>query len=459
MNTDGRLPPTTRRGIALAAGIGALALALAEPLVAAGVLVGIGLAAAVGLSASSYRRVAVASALLPIVVLGGVAVVGLAGAPIAALSALVGVILGLTAGGVLGGEPTPVALLRAGAAALCSAVVAGGVALLAAGIDTLGGAGPALEAVPWLTGYGPSGLFLALVAAAVAVASALFLVPPAAFTVPSRRDAYDGTRNALTRMIGVAAALAIAVLAVLTMLSPFAPPLESLVDAVAGSVVVRGPLAAVTGVAAVVAVSAAVVRGAWVQTDGRRNATVAIVVGAVSGVGLAVAGVGSLGSVETTLVAAGFGATAIVLGVGWLVAWLYEGAVLQDDAPDPVTALAGALAAGGIVAGSTVDAVLLDLETVRTGAAAFVPIAAALFTYDVGRYGRTLAREIGPDASRRPQLVRLGWSGAIAVVGVLVAALGLAGAAVFAPTLSVPATAGVIGAVAAVLGGTWLLVR
>ncbi|ELY71405.1 hypothetical protein [Natrinema versiforme] len=459
MTSDSRLPATTGRAIALAAGISALALALAEPLVAGGVLVGIGLSATVGLSAGSYHRVAVASALLPIVVLGGVAVIGPAGAPIAALSALVGVVLGLAAGGVLAGEPTPIALLRAGAAALCSAVVAGGAALVAVWIDTLGGVGPALAAVPLLTGDGPSGLFLALVAAVVAIAAALFLVPPAAFTVPSRRDTYDRTRNALTRAAGVATVLAIVVLAVLTVLSVFVPPLEWLVDVIAGSVVVRGSIAAVTVVAAVVAVSATAIRATWLQTDGRRNGAVAIIVGAVSGVGLAFAGVWSLGSVETNVVAVAFGALAIVLGAGWLAAWLYQGAVLRGDAPTPSTVLAGSLAAGGAIAGGTVDTVLLDLETVRVGVATFVPIAAALFAYDVGRYGRTLASEIGHEASRRPQLVRLGWSGAMAGAGVLVAALGLAGAAVLAPALSVPATAGVIGALVAVGGGTWLLVR
>lgn len=459
MSTDSRLPPTTGRAIALAAGIGALALVLAEPLVAGGVLVGLGLAAAVGLSAGSSRRVAVASALLPLIVLGGVAVIGPAGAPIAALMALVGALLGLAAGGVLRGEPTPVALLRVGAAALCSAIVAAGVALLTVWIDTLGGAGSALAAVPWLTGYGLSGLVLALVAAVVAVAAALFLVPPAAVTVPSRRDTYDRTRNALTRGAGIATVLAIVVLAVLTALSLFVPPLESVVASIAGSVVVRGSITAVTGIAAIIAMFAVVVRGAWIQTNERQNATVPIVVGSVSGVGLAFAGVWSLGSVGTNVVAVAFGAMAIALGVGWLVAWLYQGAVLRGDAPAPGTVLAGSLAAGGIATGATVDTVVLDLETIRVGVATVVPIAAALFAYDVSRYGRTLASEIGSHASRRPQLVRVGWSGAMATAGVLVAALGLAGAAVLAPTLSVPATAGMIGALVAIGGGTWLLVR
>jgi hypothetical protein len=215
----------------------------------------------------------------------------------------------------------------------------------------------------------------------------------------------------------------------------------------------------VTGSGIAIALLGAVVRASWLETSGRRNPTVPIIAGSVLGVGLPFAGAAGVERLETTIVAALFAATAVVLGVGWLAAWLYQGAVVEGEDPNPAFVLAGGLAAGGIIAGASVETVSFDLETIRAVTATFVAIAAALFTYDVGHYGRTLATEIGADASRRPQLVRLGWSGTVAVVGVPIAVLGLAGAAVLAPTLSVPATAGVIVAVTAIVVGTWLLVR
>ncbi|WP_226481082.1 hypothetical protein [Natrinema amylolyticum] len=456
---DDRVPTTVGWGIAIAALVGATALAVREPMVAVGVPVGFGLAAAIGAVGGSYRRVAIGAALLPVAVLAGVAVVGLAGAPVASLSAAIGVGLGVAVCGAVLGQPTPTALMRTGGAALCSAVLAGGGTLLALGIDSAGGTRAVLVAALWLTGDGVSGLLVALVVTPVAVACALFVVPPAAITVPSRYDSYVASRTALAKLAGFAAALAVVGLSVLLVLSSLVPALEPVLEAVTDSVAVRGLLAAVTGAALVVAAVAVAVRGAWVQRSNRRNAAVAVVAGSIPGVGLPFAIAIGVGGTETMLVATLFGATAVVLGIGWLAAWLYEGAVGRDEAPSPATAVAAALAAGGIVSGASVDTVTLGLETVRAGAATFVPIAAALFAYDVGRYGRTLASEIGAEASRRPQLVRLGWSGGVAAVGVPVAALGLAGATVLAPTLSVPATAGVVVAVAAVVVGTWALVR
>ncbi|WP_222920036.1 hypothetical protein [Natrinema sp. SYSU A 869] len=457
---DDRLPTTVGWGIALATLVGAIALAIHEPMVAAGVPVGFGLAAAIGAVAGSNCRVTIGAALLPLAVVVGIAVVGLAGVPVAGLLAVIGVGLGVSVCGVVFGQPTSVALMRTGGAALCAAVLAGASALLALGIDSVGGTRAALTAVLWLTGDGVSGLLVALIVAPTAVACVLFVVPPAVVTVPTRHDSYVASRNALAKLVGFAAALAVVGLSILVVLSSLVPALEPVVEAVTGSVAVRGLLVAVTGMALIVATVAVVVRGAWVQRSNRRNAAIAVVAGSVPGVGLPFAAAIGVGGTETTLVATLFGATAAVLGIGWLATWLYEGVVTRDEAPGSATAVAAALAAGGIVSGASVDTVTFGLATIRAAAATFVPIAAALFAYDVGRYGRTLARKIGAEtSSRRPQLVRLGWSGGVATVGVPVAALGLAGAAVLAPTLSVPATAGVVVAVAAIVGGTWVLVR
>ncbi|MBZ6493651.1 hypothetical protein [Natrinema longum] len=458
---EAAVPTTTRWAIAIAATVGAIALAVHEPLVIGGVLLGVGLAAALGSFAGSNRRVLIASALLPIVVLCSVAVVALAGASGAALVTILGAIIALFACGVVLGQPRPSALSRLVTATLCSSILAGGATLLAVGIDATGGLRSTLAATLWLTGRGMSGAILAVVVAALAAVVALFLVPPAAVTTPSRRSAYADTRNALAIGVGVTTTLAVVGLAILLGLSWYVPLLEAVVDAIAGSGVVRGLLATVTTVALALAAVATAVRGSWVQTASRRNVAVAIVAGTVPGVAVPFGATIGHGGAETTLVATFFGATAVVLGIGWLIAWLYEGLVTSGDIDrlQPAIVLAGALAAGGLVTGASAEPATLGLETVRAGTATFGSLAAALFTYDLGRYGHTLAREIGPSASPRPQLVRVGWSGAVAAVGVPIAALGVAGAALLAPTLSIPATAGVVAALGAIVAGTWLLAR
>lgn len=162
---------------------------------------------------------------------------------------------------------------------------------------------------------------------------------------------------------------------------------------------------------------------------------------------------------ESVPLAAFFGVSATALAVCFLLAWTYVGKVQRNETLSPVTTLAATLAIGGVIVGASVDVLALELETIRAATATFVALAAASFVYDAGRYGRTLAREVGSEASRRAQLVRLGWSGAVAVVGVPVAAVGLVGTTVLAPTLSVPATAGVVAAVTAIAAGAWLLLR
>ncbi|WP_226005344.1 hypothetical protein [Natrinema salinisoli] len=455
---DDRVPATTGWGIALAALVGTVALAVHDPIVVLGAFVGIGVAMAGGLFAGTHRRIAAGATLLPIVVLGGIGVVGLAGGPVRALTGVTGILVATAACSVVVGQPTPSALRRTGETALCSAVLAGGVALLAFGIDGQGGPAPMLDAILWFPGKGVSGLLVGLVVAIAAVACALLFVPLAAVTVPSRGESARNALNALLLPAGIAIAIVIAI-AVLTVLSPLIALFGPLLEPIAGSALVRGLLTIATGSAVAVAVLGLVVRASWLETNGRENPTVPIVVGSVLGVVLPFAGVTGVGSPDPTVVPALFAATAVVLGVGWLAAWLYEGAVVRGTAPRPELVLAAGLAGGSIVAGASVETVALELETIRAGAATFVALAAALFTYDVGRYGRTLAVEVGADASRRPQVVRLGWSGTVAIVGIPIAVVGLAGAAVLAPTLSVPATAGVIVAVTATVGGTWLLFR
>ncbi|WP_408959514.1 hypothetical protein [Natrinema sp. 74] len=455
---DGRLPATTRRAIALAAGVGTLALAVFEPMVVLGVGLGLALAVSIGLFAGSYRRVALGSAFVPLIVGGGIVAVAVIGAPVPGLVTAVSMIVAVAAAGVVTGWPRPAVLVRAGAATLCAAVVAAAAALLALGVDSAGGPRSALDAVLWVTGDGMVGTGVAIGAACVTVIGALVLVPQAAVTRPQDRSSYVSSRNGLAAAIAVATVLALAALFVLAILSSFAAPLRDLADAIGHSAVVHGLLTTVTAVAIAVSAFAVVVRWSWLYTEQRRNVVVPIVAGAVAGVGFAAAGaIGVTGSAGRSAVF--LGATAVVLGLGWSAAWVAEGAMRKNTLPAIATVLAVALAAGGVVVGATVDVVTLGLETVRAGGATVVAIATASFAFDAGRYGRGLGREIGPSASRRPQLVRLGWSAAVAGVGLLAAALGLAVATLLAPTLSIPATAGAVAALLALLAGAWLLVR
>lgn len=454
-----RLPPATAWAITVAAVVGTLGLIGYEPLVAVGLLPGLGLALARSGFDGSYARVTLASAFLPVAVLGTIAVAALAGGPVSGLLTIAGTVVGATAPGVVTGRSTTTAFVRAGAAALCAAVVGAGAASIAVSIESLGGVRPVIATILWLTGEGPTGLLIAIGAAGAAAVGSLFVVPPAAFARPSGRGSYVRTRNAVAWSIAIATAVVVAGLGAVVVLSGFVPPLQPLVAALGDSTVGRGLATGAVGVGLAVALYGAVVRASWLHSTEPGNAVVPIVVGGVAGIAVPFAAMVGVG-VAPIDAAALFGVTAVVLGVGWLGAWGYADAVSMGHAPSRATALAIALAVGGVGAAASVEVAALDLETARAGAATFVALAAGTFTYDVGQYGLALTREVGAEgASRRPQLVRLGWSGAVAVVGVPVASLGVLGAAVLAPTLSIPATAGVIAAVTAVLGGAWLLFR
>ncbi|WP_265110095.1 hypothetical protein [Halosolutus halophilus] len=457
---DDRIPPTTAWTIALAAVVGTLAMVVQEPSAAVGAVFGIAAVAVTRWFDGSYRRVTVAAALLPVVVLGAIAVAGVAvgadpvGGVLTILSAIVGI--GVA---VVVGRPTPVAIERAGSTALYAAGAAGGMAVLVFSVSTAGGLRSGLASALWLTGDGVSGLLVGCLVAAAAVVGGLFAVPPAALATPADRDSYATVRAAIAWSIGYTTLLAVALLVAATVLSWFVPPIDTVVGAIADSTIVRGLIAALTGGSLAIAVVGTVVRGSWVQTSGRDNAIVPLVVVAICGVVLpAPIAIGASGG-RIGLVAGLFGAATIVLGLSYVAVGVALEATRTEDVPGPATAIAAALVAGGLTVGATVDAAP-GLATIRVGAGPLVAIAAGLFAYDAGRYGRTLAREIGPEgALRRPQLVQLGWRGTVAAVGVPVAVVGFLGATVLAPTLSVPATAGVLGGVAALVAGAWLLFR
>ena len=466
--SDGPLPTTAARGIAVAAAVGALALAGRD----VAVLVGFGSGLAFGTTlrgfGGSHRRVTASAASLPIPVFAVVAAIAAAATPwagirpVAAALVLAGVLVGTASALTVQGWPSRSAFLRSGTAALTAAVVVGIAAAFATRIDPAGGLRPAIERFLWLPGTGVRGLVGWVVLAGLAAAGGAVAVPSAALADPYRRAERVEVRDGLAWTVVAAAGFAVVALAVTALLARLVPPLETVLAGVTGSYAVRGLLAAIALSGVALAGVAGVARHSWLRPSGRENTVVPIVVGSgVGAVGCVAAGAGlGAGGVAPAIVAVLLGGVAVALGAGWLVLWWCSEALETSGLPAPPIVVAAALAGGGVTVAATSDATASGGDAVRAALPALVSIAAALFAYDVGRYGRTIGREIGLDgARRRPQLVRLGWSGAVAVVGVVVAAGGLWAATAFALTLSVPATVGVLVGVGGVLGAARLLLR
>ncbi|MXV63653.1 hypothetical protein GS429_16620 [Natronorubrum sp. JWXQ-INN-674] len=452
------LPATTARAITIAALVGTLALAGYDRAVLGGIGIGLAFAAVSRWFAGPHRRVAVAAALLPVIVIGAVAGLARTLDPTSGALVVVASVTAAAAGATATGWPSSTAVRRIGTAAIIAAAVAAILAVLGHGIDTAGGIGPAAETVLWLPGSGISGVLVWIVAAGLALAVGSVALPSAAFTTPRYADSSIAMRNTLALTVVFAAGLAFVSLSVGTLFARYVFSMESLIAGVAGSGVARGLLAAVALFGVTLTALGLVVGYVWNLVADGSGAIVAVAVGTVFGTTGAF--VGTVGAVapggQDDLVAPLFGAIAVVLGAGWLA--MKHGTRLIAATPDPATVIAVGLAAGSVTVGTTSDAA--DVTVFGTVLPSLVALAAGLFVYDVGRYGRTLGREIGLEgASRRPQLVRVGWSGAVAAVGVPIAAGGLWIGTVLAPALSVPATAGVVAGVTAVVGGAWLLLR
>ncbi|WP_440770128.1 hypothetical protein [Natronorubrum sp. DTA28] len=463
MTVDERLPSTTARAIVVAAVVGTLALTVHDPMAAVGIVAGLALAATIRGFAGSLWRATVASAVLPAVVLGVVAAFGSATGALGIVLLLAGTVVGVALGHIDAAWPTQSALLRARTGALSTGIAACIAAVLVFWTATIGGPQPMLEAVLWATGHGIAGLLGWIVVAGLLLASGLLVVPSAAFTEPRRRDAHVALRRLLLWWLVIGMILLLVVLVLTALVAAFVPPFQSLLEVIAGSTIVRGLTVVMAVSGAMLTVLGGIARNSWSRTDERGNAVVAVVVGSAFGVGASAvaAGIGTradpIGLNDAAIL---FGASAVVLGGGWFVLWWYTEAIGTVGTPDPANMIVAGLAVGVVAIATSTDSAATGVEAVRTAVPSLVALAAGLFAYDVGRYGRVLAREIGSaGASRRPQLVRIGWSGVVATVAVPVAAGGLWLATVVSPTLSVPATAGVLTAVVTIAVGARLLLR
>ncbi|WP_049926771.1 hypothetical protein [Halopiger goleimassiliensis] len=455
-DSDERLPSTIAWGLVAAALVGTVALSVVDLATVLGACCGLVLAGTVPGFEGTKRRVAGTAALVPIVVVATFAVVGTTGSVFSGTLAIAGIVAGVATGSVHAGRVTRTAISRAGTATLFAGLTAGVVAFGSVIVVELGGLGPTVRQSLWLSGYGVLGLLLPIGSVAAAWIFALVCLPSGAIVPPTRREAYRRTRNGLIwgLVIGVVV-IALGLWAV-AVLSWFLSPLEGIVSAVVESPWLRALSVVLAALGLVTAIAGLIVRYTWFETEGRENPAVAILAGAVVGtvvpfpIALLVSGE-PLGTINAL-----YGVVSVVLVGGWLLTALTERGVGVEMST--ASAIALALGVGGVVAATNVEGPV-SLETAPTAIAALVTIAAGLFAFDVGRYGRRLTTEIGTEgAASEPQFVRLGWSAMVAGVGVPVAIGGLALATALAPTLSVPATAAVVAALVAIVTGAKLLI-
>ncbi|MCU4924607.1 hypothetical protein OB905_01220 [Halobacteria archaeon AArc-dxtr1] len=453
-----RLPPTTGWALALAAVVGVPAISAVSPLASVGAGCGVVLALALTGFGGSTRRIAASAALLAFSATVAVAVVGAGGLTLASALAAVGVALGIAAGLAPATRRKPSSIRRSGTAALFAAAGAAALAVIAFGSAEPEGVVRAIGAGLWFTS-GLTGFALAIGAAALAAGVAIAVLPPAAFATPTEYGAYVRTRRALLSWLAVAAVVAILAAGMLAAGARVLTPVDPLVAALVDGPVPRAASAIVTVAGAFVAALALPVRHSWATTRSRENAVVPIVAGAVCGVLLAFPATLAATGGRIALVGSLFGVTAAALAAAGLLAVAWSAPLASRADAAVALSIVVALGSGGVIIGASVDGPL-SAETARLSVAALVSLGAALFAYDVGRYGRVLSREVGAEgAAREPQYARIVWSGLIAAVGVLVAVVGLVAAALLAPALSVPATAAVFAGLSATVAAAWLFRR
>ncbi|ADD06508.1 uncharacterized protein Nmag_2956 [Natrialba magadii ATCC 43099] len=462
-----RLPKPTAWAITITAAIATLALATVDPVIAVAVVCGLLLSGILTRFDRSHRHIALAATLLPAFVLvTTVVVIQPATRAVVALAGL-GLLLGTGVGGTLYGSPSSTARDRAAVAMVLAAVLTAIAAIITFAVDAVGHWRLALESLRWLGGDGLTGLFIALVVAALAGVAALVALPDAMITTARRRDAAKTRRYTLAQLFGVLLVATLVSLAAVTVVGWYLPTVGWLIGTLVASDLVRGFLALLTLGGGGLAAFGLVVRRFWNQPSEspETNGIVPITVGTAVGTLLSFVFVSALGARAGELESVGilFGVVTVVLVLASVVTW-HAGAMGGSTLPRSpyvvVVALAAAGVGLGLLAESEASGTGVGAGAVGAGVPTFVVIAAALLCYDLGRYGRRLTREIGTaGAAPMPQLVRVGWSGVVATVGVVVATGGFWLATVFQPTLSVPATVGVVAGFGVLVAGARLLLR
>lgn len=459
---DQRIPETISTAVVIAGIAGVLSLGIHDPIAVSGMFVGLGLVVGTARLTGSYWRVWLATGLCAGIAGIGVGLIGLRLARVgttagilAAVTTVIGIGLGLLA---IAGR-TERTIERGGVAAMYGSLAAFGWATGLLAVEAVGGVGAALSGLVWIGGTGSLGLRVSLVLAAVAVGAAVFALPPAAITRPENIGTYRTVRRGFVVGLGIVTV----VLAGAISVGRYIQVIETVVDPLAGSAVVRVPLAVTIAAGTGLAVFAAVVRELWMRASEPYNAAVPMLSGALVGIGGFVLVAFGLGTGIEDVIVVLFG-TAVVLGVGGSFTWASGIELAHDGTGATLTAgatqtVSFALAVGAIVTGAGVELQAgLGVSSVLDGVSALALFAMAAFVTDVGHYGRILGWEIGRDgASPLPQFVRVGWSVAVAAAGFGIGVLGFVVATLFAPVLSAPAMLAVVLALGAILLGSWLL--
>jgi hypothetical protein len=463
MSTPTARPPrTSARALAVATALAVLVLTAYDQWVAVGVIAGGALAAAVAVSTGRSRR-ALAAALLPIGVVGAVGGVAFASRLGVTTVVLTGIAvpLGMALSVVVLGGGSAAQLRQTGALSVYAAAVAACATGLAVFAAAVGGPAATVELLLWATGESAFGLGLAVVVAGLAVAGGIVTIPPAAITTRQSEEEAILARRTAAVIAVLASLVVVAGLAILLVIARFPVVPGALGDWLAGSWAVRGVLLVIAALGVGLAFVSLVARSSWSRPPDPPDPVVSTVCGTGCGflvVGAAIVLVGPPTIGEWTVLLAV--ATLVFVGIGFILPIYAE--LLENGAGPPArTVVALALCASGVIAGtSAAHGSGPATGTSLAGVSALVAIAAGVFVFRAGRFGQRLGAEVGrAGATRRPQLVRLGWFGVVTALGLVVAVGGLWIATVFAPTLSVPAAAGLLAGTVGLFAGLWLLLQ
>lgn len=461
----GMLPRTSRLALVAAVVVGALGLALHQPLVVVSVLAGVGLGIGVTGFAGSLRRIWLAAVVLPlalvtVVVAIGASLVGVTtvadltadassngGLAVGAGSiALLGAVLGLSLVGTTTAKLSETTLSKASASALAGTLVGTALVGLVSTLAT-GGIVESLTTLAFAAGPGFAGFAGTLLVVAAAVVAAGFAVPDAALTSPGGREYVALRRRQFAVLLAVVTVTVLVLVALAQQVGSAVTGVDGVVSAVVDSLMMRAVLVTVGSAGLLVTAFSLVLAWSWNRTETDRNDDAVILAGTVCGVSLVL-----LASVllpvpnqVVFLVPVLLLVSAVGLyGLRWALD-TFGGKATGGETV--VGTVAVALLAGGIAVGATTG----DTATVgRSELGSLLAVGAGVFAYAVGTYGDRLRREVGVEGTgRTPQLVQVSFAGTVVAGGAVVVVLGFPVAMYAAPTLSISATVGLVGALLA----------
>jgi hypothetical protein len=476
------LPRATALAVTVVTAVGLAALAAPRPAVGAGALAGVAVAVAVRGMGRSPWWTGVAAAALPLGAFGLVVTLWLPSSVSTLALTVLAVVIGFSLVGVVAGRLGGQQIELVAASAVVNFL-----ALLS--VDLLTATGSVTTAAVDLlsvTNEGVGGLAVWLLAASAVTAVTAVLLPTA-MTASLRGQPLELPRDSGVPVVAVGTTAALAVgLSVGVLI----PGVEVVVNAVAASTVVRAAVVGVTLVMVVAGAVAVLSRAAWFL--GRVPSMVPLGVGSLTGavaVAALATGVGG-GSESTTDVLV---PTAMcVLAIGGIAALVADRFDLEGPLTRSPSSLRrfnrngqfrspgtsggpallslpfpgweqfgpGRLLPLGLIGGAVVVALEMDRALAFGQVGVLVAVASALFVRALVARGRTAARVVGVEnVATVPQAVWVGWTGALAVVGLVVGVLGIVLADVLTVALSAPAAAGVVLALLALVAGIGSLVR